>query len=100
MRNEGVGSWPNRRARMSPHRVAFVHDGREWTYAEVAQRATRLAHALRSLGVGPGDRVAYLGPNHPTFVETLFGAGQLGALFVPLNTRLAAPELAYILTDS
>ena len=36
MRNEGVGSWATRRARMSPRRVALVHDGREWTYAAVA----------------------------------------------------------------
>ncbi|CAM5449775.1 Fatty acid--CoA ligase family protein OS=Streptomyces alboniger OX=132473 GN=CP975_15095 PE=3 SV=1 [Streptomyces alboniger] len=47
-----------------------------------------------------GDRIAYLGPNHPAFLETLFAAGTLGAVFVPLNTRFAAPELAYNLTDS
>jgi fatty-acyl-CoA synthase len=64
------------------------------------ERATRLAHALAGLGVARGDRVAYLGPNHPTFLEALFATGQLGAVFVPLNWRLAAPELAYILSDS
>ncbi|MFC6016388.1 long-chain fatty acid--CoA ligase [Plantactinospora solaniradicis] len=99
MRNEGVGSWATRRARMSPNRVAVVHDDREWTYAAVADRANRAAHALRSLGVRPGDRVGYLGPNHPTFLEAFFGTGQLGAVFVPLNIRLAAPELAFILAD-
>ncbi len=55
----------------------------------------RLAQALRALGTGRGDRVAYLGPHHPAFLETLFAAGALGAVFVPLNIRLAAPELAY-----
>jgi fatty-acyl-CoA synthase len=85
---------------MSPRRVAVVHDGREWTFAEVADRATRMAHVLAATGVGKGDRVAYLGPNHPTFLETLFATGLLGAIFVPLNTRLAAPELEYILADS
>jgi fatty-acyl-CoA synthase len=85
---------------MSPHRVAVVHDGREWTFAEVSDRATRMAHVLAARGVGTGDRVAFLGPNHPAFLETLFATGLLGAIFVPLNTRLAAPELAYILADS
>jgi len=78
----------------------MVHDGREWTYLELHRRATRLAHALAGLGIEHGDRVAYLGPNHPTFLESLFATGMLGAIFVPLNWRLAAPELAHMLTDS
>ena len=85
---------------MSPNRVAVVHDGREWTFAGVYDRATRMAHVLAARGVTHGDRVAYLGPNHPAFLETLFATGLLGAVFVPLNTRLAAPELEYILRDS
>lgn len=100
MRNEGVGSWPARRARMTSQRPAVVYDGRTRTYAELAERVARAAHALRDLGVGRGDRVAYLGPNHPALAETLFAAGSLGAVFVPLNTRLAVPELAYNLEDS
>jgi fatty-acyl-CoA synthase len=100
MRDEGLGSWPARRARMTPHRAALVHGDRSLTYAQVHDRATRLAHALRARGVRPGDRVAYLGPNHPTFLETLFAAAAVGAVFVPLNTRLAAPEVAYMLDDS
>ncbi|MEO3922337.1 long-chain fatty acid--CoA ligase [Micromonosporaceae bacterium B7E4] len=99
MRNAGVGSWAARRARMSPQRVALVHDDRECTYEAVADSANRAGHALRALGVRPGDRVGYLGPNAPSFLTALFGTGQLGAVFVPLNTRLAAPELAYILGD-
>ncbi|WP_037673788.1 long-chain fatty acid--CoA ligase [Streptomyces globisporus] len=100
MLNQGIGSWPARRARKTPDRIAVVHDDRAWTYRELHGRVLRLAHALRAWGVGHGDRVAYLGPNHPAFLETLFAAGTLGAVFVPLNTRLAAPELAYNLTDS
>jgi fatty-acyl-CoA synthase len=99
MRNQGIGSWPARRARMSPDRVAVVHGDREQTYRELCERATRVAHALAGLGIGSGDRVAYLGPNEPPFLETMFGACMLGAIFVPLNTRLAAPELEYILRD-
>ncbi|WP_428950499.1 acyl-CoA synthetase [Streptomyces sp. cg35] len=100
MLDQGIGSWPARRARKTPDRVAVVHEDRQWTYAELHRRVLRLADALRELGVRRGDRVAYLGPNHPSFLETLFAVGALGAVFVPLNTRLAAPELAFNLTDS
>ena len=100
MRNEGVGSWTARRASRTPDRLAIVHHGRRWTYRELHDRVLRLAGVLREAGVCRGDRVAYLGPNHPAFLETLFATGLLGAVFVPLNTRLAAPELAYNLTDS
>ena len=99
MRNSGLGSWPYRRALMSPGRVAVVHSG-QVTYAELAVRVTRLAHRLRAAGVGPGDRVAYLGPNHPSFVEAMFAAHVLGAIFVPVNFRLSAPEVRYVLGDA
>jgi fatty-acyl-CoA synthase len=100
MRNEGLGSWPARRARKTPHRTALIHGGTSLTYAQLYDRTTRLAHALRSRGIRRGDRVAYLGPNHPSYLETLFAAGTLGAVFVPLNTRLAGPEIAFQLADS
>jgi fatty-acyl-CoA synthase len=70
------------------------------TYGQLHTRSTRLAHALRAHGVNAGDRVAYLGPNHPAFVETLFATAMLGAVFVPLNTRLAVDEHDYIVNDS
>jgi len=100
MRNEGLGSWPARRARKTPHRTALVHRSTAVTYAELHARVNRLAHSLRAAGIRRGDRVAYLGPNHPTYLETLFASGVLGAVFVPLNTRLAGPEIAYQLKDS
>ncbi len=99
MLNRGLGSWPARRARMTRHRTALVHGTRSWTYGQLDERVNRLAHALRGLGVRAGDRVASLGPNHPAFLETLFATAALGAVFVPLNTRLAAPELAFMLDD-
>ncbi|WKV70830.1 long-chain fatty acid--CoA ligase [Streptomyces sp. PCS3-D2] len=100
MLNQGIGSWPARRARKTPDRAAVVHGDHTLTYRDLHRRVLRLAHGLRALGVGSGDRIAYLGPNHPAFLETLFAAGTLGAVFVPLNTRLAAPELAHNLSDS
>ncbi|KOV56270.1 AMP-dependent synthetase [Streptomyces sp. MMG1121] len=98
--NQGIGSWPARRARKTPDRIAVVHQDHEISYRALHERVLRLAHALRALGAGRGDRIAYLGPNHPAHLETLFAAGVLGAVFVPLNTRLAARELAYNLADS
>ncbi|MEV2275315.1 long-chain fatty acid--CoA ligase [Nocardiopsis sp. NPDC049922] len=100
MRDEGIGSWTARRARSSPERTAIVHGERSFTYAELHERVTRLAAALRGRGVRRGDRVAYLGANHPALLETLLATARLGAVFVPLNTRLAAPELAYMIDDS
>ncbi|MFE6164373.1 long-chain fatty acid--CoA ligase [Streptomyces sp. NPDC056486] len=100
MRNEGLGSWPARRARKTPHRTALTHEGSTISYAALHSRVLRLAHALRARGVRRGDRVAYLGPNHPAFLETFFAAGTLGAVLVPLNTRLTAPELTYQLADA
>ncbi|WP_369226840.1 long-chain fatty acid--CoA ligase [Streptomyces sp. R39] len=100
MRNEGLGSWPARRARKTPHRTALVSGEQSADYRTLYTRTTRLAHALRARGIRRGDRIGYLGPNHPAYLETLFAAGTLGAVFVPLNTRLAGPEIAYQLADS
>ncbi|WP_258348608.1 acyl-CoA synthetase [Saccharopolyspora gregorii] len=100
MRNQGLGSWPDRRARMTPHRIALRHGDRTTTYAELAERVRRLADGLRRAGVRQGDRVAYLGPNHPAYLEVLFACGRIGAVFVPLNFRLTAPELDVVLDDA
>ncbi|GAA3861615.1 acyl-CoA synthetase [Streptomyces sedi] len=99
MRDHGLGSWPARCARRAPHHTALVHRGRHTSFAELRERTTRLARALRTRGVRPGDRVAYLGPNDPAFLETLFGVAALGAVFVPLNARQAPPETAFQLAD-
>lgn len=100
MRNNGIGSWPARRARCGKDNPAIVFEGRTLSFGQVLERSTRLAHVLRNIGVGNGDRVAYLGPNHPTYAETLFACGMLGAVLLPLNTRLAAPEHDFVLRDA
>ena len=84
---------------MSPEREALVHGDTRRTYAELDDRTRSLAGGLRRLGVEPGDRVAYLGPNDPTLLETLFATAALGGIFVPLNGRLTAPELSYVAAD-
>ncbi|MEV6851311.1 long-chain fatty acid--CoA ligase [Actinoplanes sp. NPDC051411] len=100
LRNRGLGSWPARRAAMSPQRPALLFGDDVTTYAQLRDRIARLASGLMSRGVSPGDRVAYLGPNHPAFVETMFATHLLGAVFVPLNARLAEPEIDYMLRHS
>src|SRR5215216_3376067 len=97
--NFGVGSWIERRARIAPGQVALVGDDRSFTYAELAGRVRRLANGLRRLGVGLGDRVAWLGPNHPAFLESLFAAGLVGAALAPVNHRLAADGIRAVLAD-
>ena len=100
MYDMGIGSWPARRTRIAPDRAALVDRGTETTYAELAAQTDRLAHGLRAFGVERGDRVAYLGYNATTFIETMFAVAKLGAVFLPLNTRLAPLEWRYILRDS
>lgn len=100
MRNGGLGSWIHKRRIKSANKVAVVLGDAELTYANMADRVDRLANALADRGVSTQDRVAYLGNNNPAFLETLMACGQLGAIFVPLNTRLAPAEIAYALTDS
>jgi fatty-acyl-CoA synthase len=100
MTDLGIGSWPARRARMSPERIAFRQGARTRTYAELAARVDSLAAAFAQRGVRSGDRVAHLGPNDIATFETFFAAARLGAVFAPMNTRLAPPEIAYLIEDS
>jgi fatty-acyl-CoA synthase len=97
--NVGIGSWIERRARAAPDGLALIAGDRSVTYSELAGRARRLANGLRTLGVAKGDRVAWLGPNHPAFLESLFAAGLLGAALAPVNHRLDEAEIDWILQD-
>jgi acyl-CoA synthetase (AMP-forming)/AMP-acid ligase II len=72
---------------------------RSLTYSQLAARVRRLANGLRTLGVAKGDRVAWLGPNHPAFLESLFAAGLLGAAVAPVNHRLDEAEISWVLED-
>jgi fatty-acyl-CoA synthase len=96
----GIGSWAARRARMNPATVALATDDESLTYAELADRVQATACHLRELGVAAGERVAYLGPNSIDTFVCFFATARLGGVFVSLNTRLAAPEIAYMLQDS
>lgn len=101
MHRHGLGAWMAKRRLKTPDKIALIFgDAESKTYRELADGADRVSAMLWQRDIRKGDRVAYLGENSPEFVEVLFGAVQLGAIFVPINTRLAPPEIAHILTDS
>lgn len=100
MPSNGLGSWPERAARKAFSRPVITYRGHTTTYGGLASRVTRLAHVLDDAGVRRGTRVAYLGANHPAFLETLFATTTLGGIFVPLNARLAPAEIDFMLADS
>ncbi|HVW79382.1 MAG TPA: long-chain fatty acid--CoA ligase [Mycobacteriales bacterium] len=84
----------------SPDRVMTVFEGQSTTYAEMASRSAALATGLADRGIGSGDVVALLSYNCPEFLEAIFAANYLGAIAMPINWRLAAPEVRYILEHS
>jgi acyl-CoA synthetase (AMP-forming)/AMP-acid ligase II len=86
-------------ARAQGHVVAFTFGHEDITFAELDAGANRVANGLVALGVRPGDRVAFLGKNHPLYFEAFLGAARIGAVMTPVNWRLAAPEVAYILDN-
>jgi fatty-acyl-CoA synthase len=95
-----IGHFMTRRALLTPNREGLVCDAVRRTYGQLNERANRIANAMRALGVGHGDRVAILALNEPEYFDLLFGLGKIGAILVPVNYRLAAPEVQYILVDS
>jgi fatty-acyl-CoA synthase len=100
VRNAGLGSWPERRRRISPGRDAIWFEGTTTSHAGFAERVRRAAGALAGVGVVAGDRVAWIGGNHPSALETLYACGQLGAIWVAVNARLTAPEVRFVLGHS
>ena len=92
--------WIHQQAQRRPDHPAIVFDSEVMTYADFASRIDRLAFGLRhGLGTKAGDRLAYLGQNHPDCLTLLFAAARLGAMVIPLNWRLALPEHEAILVD-
>ena len=89
-----------RSAAVFRQKTAIVHGDRRIGYPEFAERSYRLANALSQLGVAKGDRVAALLPNIPQMLEANFGVPIIGAILVPINTRLKGEEVTSILNHS
>jgi long-chain acyl-CoA synthetase len=83
-----------------PRAVAIRHGERAVTYAQLDERSSRLAQVLLAAGAGPGARIAHLDRSAPEVVELVLAAAKIGAVAVPLNWRLATPELTAILADA
>jgi long-chain acyl-CoA synthetase len=75
-------------------------DGRTVSFGELHERSSRVAQALRGVGVGPGDRVAFVDKNGIEWFEVTFGLALLGAVNVSVNWRLAPAEMAQIIEDA
>src|SRR5215216_6727721 len=84
---------------MYPHRLAIWDGDVRYTFSELGRRVNALVGALKAKGIRQGDRVALLDVNSHRYAEGYYACAQAGMVFVPLNSRLALPELKYILND-
>ena len=90
-----------RRARkVYPEQIAVIDGESRWSYAQFLDRCDRWSAVLQRLGVGAGDRVAYLAPNTHAQLESFYSVPQLGAVLVPLNFRLTADDFLYLINHS
>ena len=89
-----------RAVQTKPDGISTRFSGRGRIWRESLERVSRVAGALSALGVRRGDRVAILALNSDRYLELMYAIPWIGAAMVPLNTRLAAPEIEYILSDS
>ena len=93
---DAVAHW----AAVRPDAEALTYGEVRWTWAQWHDRIRRVAGGLAALGLGRGDRVAFLDKNNPACLEVALGAGLLGAASAMVNWRLAAGELDYVINDS
>lgn len=95
--NQHIQHWANK----TPQATAIRYGSDELSFAQLADRASRAASVLSDhFGVSPGDRVTYLGLNHPDILSLLLACERIGAIFNPLNTRLAQAEYTYLLSNA
>ncbi len=100
MTDTGLAAIIARHAQAGPRRTALHFEGVDTSYGELWQRIETATLTLQAAGVLPGDRVAWLGLNHPAMLVLLFALARLGAMLLPLNYRLAPAELSAILTHA
>jgi fatty-acyl-CoA synthase len=98
--NVGMGQTILKSAELSPNNPALRFEGKVYTYAALSMRIRKIATTFLDLGVSRGDRVGYMGLNHPCFLETVYACSCIGAIFVPLNFRLTPAEAKFIIDDA
>ena len=92
--------WKRRAVKYYPEKVAVIDGEKRLTYKQFDERVNRLSNALLSAGIGKGDHVALIMTNTHQMLESFYGIGQIGAVAVPVNYRLSADDIAYILNHS
>lgn len=95
-----LGDVPRVQARLRPNAVAISFEGKKTTYGELDRASTRVANGLRAFGVKPHDRVAFLDKNTDQFFEIWLGVAKLNGVIIPVNFRLAPPEIEHVIKDA
>jgi fatty-acyl-CoA synthase len=90
----------SRSASVYPNKTAVVYNDKRYTYKEFYARVNRLASALKKIGIGKGDKVAFICPNTPPMLEAHYAVPMIGAALVSVNIRLVAQEVNYIINHS
>jgi len=94
-----IDRWITGTATSAPHRIALIFNQQTISYATFSNKISDTASALKKAGVSHGDRIAWYGLNHPDVFTLLFACAKIGAILVPLNWRLAEPEVAAIVAN-
>jgi len=97
---QSLGEAVRRHAAETPDRVAITFEGRSTSYQELDRASDRVTNGLLSLGIGPSDRIGILDKNSDRFIEIWLGLSKLNAVIVPINARLAGPEIEYVVNDA
>ncbi len=94
--------WIRQHAVFSPDKTAMIdlYSDRRWTYGEYHERVGKVAGYLKSLGIEPGDRVAFLALNSSDIIDLIFGCWRIGAIVLAVNFRLAPAEVTFILNNA
>lgn len=95
-----IACWVQRWSELHPDKTAIIYNNNNTNYLELHRRADRTSCWFQSLGIEKGDRVAAMLPNCPEFIEIFLACSRLGAIFIPVNFRLAGPELKYTLRNA
>ena len=91
---------PRVQAELRPDEIALLYKDEETTFGELDARSNQVANGLKALGIGPDMRVGYLAKNTAVYYEMAFGASKVRAVMNGINTRLAAPEVQFIVADA
>jgi fatty-acyl-CoA synthase len=100
IKSMNIAWWILRWSELQPNKTAILFQGEKISYLDLHRRANRTSCWLQSLGIEKGDRVAVMLENCPEFIEIYLACSRLGAIFVPINFRIATPELDYTLRNA